>query len=124
RLAGELGSEVFAGLHPAAQAAYTHYALTSIHPFADGNGRLARTVASIFLIRAAGVPLLIFADQWPSYYQAVGYHALGIAHEPAERQALTDHFAAAAIGAMDLAANMLCPRAPRSIRRPAPHRHP
>ena len=117
RLTGELGSAEFAGLHPAAQAAYAHYALTAIHPFADGNGRLARTIASIFLFRAVGLPLLIFADQWPAYYQAVGYHALGVAHERAERQALTDHIAAASIGAIDLAANMLASRPPRPARR-------
>jgi len=117
RLMGELASAAFAGLHPAAQAAYAHYALTTIHPFADGNGRLARTIASIFLVRAVGVPLLVFADQWPAYYQAVGYHAQGVAHEPAERQALTDHIAAASIGAMDLAANLLAPRPPRPARR-------
>ena len=45
--------------HPAVQAAYAHYALTAIHPFADGNGRLARTVASVFLMRSAGVPLFL-----------------------------------------------------------------
>jgi Fic/DOC family protein len=117
RLTRELASSAFGGLHPAAQAAYAHYALTAIHPFADGNGRLARTIASIFLFRAVGLPLLIFADQWPVYYQAVGYHAQGIAHEPAERQALTDHVAAASIGAMDLASNMLAPRHSRPARR-------
>jgi hypothetical protein len=117
RLTGELASATFAGLHPVAQAAYVHYGLTAIHPFADGNGRLARTVASIFLFRAVGIPLLIFADQWPAYYQAVGYHAQGVAYERAERQALTDHVAAASMGAMDLAANMLAPRAPRSASR-------
>src|SRR5215467_32470 len=117
RLTAELASAAFAGLHPAGQAAYAHYALTAIHPFADGNGRLARTIASIFLFRAVGVPLLIFADQWPAYYQSVGYHAQGVAREPAERQALTDHVAVASICAMDLAANMLAPRAPRPARR-------
>lgn len=107
RLATELASAEFAALHPAIRAAYAHYALTAIHPFADGNGRLARTVASIFLIRAVRVPLLVFADQWPWYYQAVGYQASGVALKPAERQALTDFVASAALGAMDLAANLI-----------------
>ncbi len=107
RLAAELGSAEFRSLHPAVQAAYVHYALTAIHPFADGNGRLARVVASIFLLRATGVPLLVFADQWPAYYQALGYHALGAAQRPADRQQLADYVCAAAVSAMDIAANLI-----------------
>ena len=101
RLASELASPEFNGLHPAVQAAYAHYAITAIHPFADGNGRLARVVASIFLIRSAGVPLLVFADQWPSYYQAL---------EAAPRQGdrmFTDFVCSCAISAMDFAASLL-----------------
>jgi hypothetical protein len=107
RLAGELASPAFAALHPAVQAAYVHYALTAIHPFADGNGRLARTIASIFLLRSVGVPLLIFADQWPPYYQALGYHALGAAHRPGDRQLLADYVSITAMSAMDLATHLL-----------------
>lgn len=107
RLSNELASDHFATLHPAVQAAYAHYALTAIHPFADGNGRLARVIASIFLLRSVGVPLLVFADQWPGYYQALGYHSLGAAHRPADRQLLADYLGAAAITAMDLASNLL-----------------
>lgn len=102
RLADELSSPDFAVLHPAVQAAYAHYALTAIHPFADGNGRLARTVASIFLMPSTGLPFLVFADQWPSYYQA-----LKNATQNQDAQSLVDYFAATAITAMDFAANML-----------------
>ena len=107
RLAAELGSAEFQLLHPVIQAAYAHYALTAIHPFADGNGRLARTVASLFLMRSVGVPLLVFADQWPSYYQA-----LGAATQAGDAQALVDYVATVAIAAMDLAANLPAPRSP------------
>jgi hypothetical protein len=106
RLVAQLGSAAFQLLHPVAQAAYAHYALTAIHPFADGNGRLARTVASLFLMRSVGVPLLVFADQWPSYYQALR------AADAGDAQALVDHVAAVAIPTMDLAANLLTPRSP------------
>jgi Fic/DOC family protein len=102
RLGGELGSAAFAALHPAVRAAYAHYALTAIHPFADGNGRLARTVASIFLMRAAGVPLIVFAEQWPAYYQA-----LRLATQEGDGQALVDFVCAAAMSVMDLAANLV-----------------
>jgi hypothetical protein len=119
RLASELASAEFGGLHPAVQAAYAHYAMTAIHPFADGNGRLARVVASIFLLRSVGVPLLVFADQWPAYYQALGYHGLGSAQRPADRQQLSDYVCAAAVSAMDIAANLLARSAhsgPRAVR--------
>jgi Fic family protein len=51
RLVAELGSERFIKAHPIAQASYTHYCLAAIHPFADGNGRVARAVASTYLYR-------------------------------------------------------------------------
>lgn len=101
RLGNELGSVAFAALHPAVQAAYAHYALATIHPFADGNGRLARTVASVFLMRAADVPLIIFAEQWPAYYQA-----LKLAQQDGDSQALVDFVCVAAMSVMDLAANL------------------
>jgi hypothetical protein len=61
----------FVAAHPALQAAYSHYALVAIHPFADGNGRVARALASTFLCRAAGVPLVIFDDQKDAYFAAL-----------------------------------------------------
>jgi fido (protein-threonine AMPylation protein) len=61
----------FLGAHPALQAAYAHYALVAIHPFADGNGRVARALASTYLCRAAGVPLVIFDDQKEVYFTAL-----------------------------------------------------
>lgn len=63
----ELNSETFAALHPVVQAAYAHYAFVRIHPFADGNGRIARALASIFLYRSPGVPLVIYHDQRADY---------------------------------------------------------
>jgi hypothetical protein len=102
RLTGELGSPEFAALHPVAQAAYAHYGVTAVHPFADGNGRLARTVASIYLMRAYDLPLLIFADQWPGYYQA-----LRAATQGGDWQSLAGFFTADVLGALDLAASLL-----------------
>jgi Fic family protein len=71
RLVAELGSEVFVQAPAPIQAAYAHYAFVSIHPFADGNGRVARALASIYLIRATSVPFLIFADEKPAYLDAL-----------------------------------------------------
>ena len=49
------------------QAAYAHHAFTAVHPFADGNGRVAHALASVFLYRAVGVPLVVFAEERESY---------------------------------------------------------
>ncbi|MDP3951885.1 Fic family protein [Microbacterium sp.] len=67
RLVAELRTDTFSAAHPVLQAAYAHYAFVCIHPFADGNGRVARALASTFLYRGVGVPLVIFADQKADY---------------------------------------------------------
>jgi Fic family protein len=71
RLVEELNSAAFAAADPVVQAAYAHYAFVCIHPFADGNGRVSRALASIYLYRSPGVPLVIFADQKPGYIDAL-----------------------------------------------------
>ncbi|MDR0416627.1 MAG: Fic family protein [Propionibacteriaceae bacterium] len=71
RLIDELKSPEFAQAHPVVQAAYAHYAYICIHPFADGNGRVARALASVYLYRHPGVPLMVFADQRDLYINAL-----------------------------------------------------
>ena len=71
RLRDELESAQFAEAHPVLQASYAHYAFVVIHPFADGNGRVARALASIFTYRALSVPLLILAEHRSEYYAAL-----------------------------------------------------
>jgi Fic family protein len=71
RYCAELVSESFKAAHPVLQAAYAHYAFVAIHPFADGNGRVARAVASIFMYRALSVPLLITDERKYEYFDAL-----------------------------------------------------
>ncbi len=71
RLVEELASEEFAALHPVVQAAYAHYAFVCVHPFVDGNGRVSRALASVYLYRSPGVPLVVFADQRDVYLDAL-----------------------------------------------------
>jgi Fic family protein len=71
RLVQELRSAQFQNAHPVIQAAYAHYAFVCIHPFADGNGRVARALASAFLYKSPGVPLVVFADQKAQYLDAL-----------------------------------------------------
>ncbi len=67
RLCVELRSEDFLSSHPVLQASYAHYAFVVIHPFADGNGRVARALASVFTYRANSTPLLILVENRSQY---------------------------------------------------------
>lgn len=71
RLISECRRPEFVSADPVLQAAWAHYALVRVHPFADGNGRVARALASAFLMKAYRVPLLIFSDQRDEYLQAL-----------------------------------------------------
>jgi fido (protein-threonine AMPylation protein) len=71
RLCEELRSERFSKAHPVLQAAYAHYALVAIHPFPDGNGRVARALASVFYCRAQRIPLLILFEHKDAYFDAL-----------------------------------------------------
>ena len=71
RLVGELRTPAFEAAHPVLQAAYAHYAFVCVHPFADGNGRVSRALASAFLYRSPGFPLVVFADQKDAYIDAL-----------------------------------------------------
>jgi len=46
-------------LHPIERAALAHHRLTAIHPFIDGNGRAARLVMNLLLMRADYPPTII-----------------------------------------------------------------
>jgi Fic family protein len=71
RLFEQLRMSAFEGAHPVEQAAYAHYALTAVHPFADGNGRVARALGSVCLYRNLSIPLLIYANQRAAYFDAI-----------------------------------------------------
>jgi Fic family protein len=71
RLIEQIRSPEFELAHPVLQASYCHYAFVSIHPFADGNGRVARALASTFFYRAQSIPLVIFENQRPAYLDAL-----------------------------------------------------
>lgn len=71
RLCRELRGDGFSSAHAVIQAAYSHHALTTVHPFSDGNGRVARAMASVFLYRDARIPLLFFLDQRSEYFEVL-----------------------------------------------------
>ena len=71
RLCAQMRGELFASAHPVLQAAYAHHALARIHPFQDGNGRVARALASVFLYRKASIPLLVLVEHRTEYLDAL-----------------------------------------------------
>jgi Fic family protein len=77
RLIAQLQSAEFERAHPILQAAWVHYAFVAIHPFADGNGRVARALASVYFYRCCSIPLVIFANQKPAYLDALHAANLG-----------------------------------------------
>jgi Fic family protein len=81
RLLDELDTKEFKAAHPALQASYVHYAFVVVHPFADGNGRVARALASVFTYRAASVPLLALAHQRDEYFASLARADEGAAGE-------------------------------------------
>ncbi len=71
RLLEQLRTPAFEKAHPVEQTAYVHHALTAVHPFADGNGRVARALASVILYKELSIPLVIYANQRPAYFAAL-----------------------------------------------------
>ncbi|MCU0512916.1 MAG: Fic family protein [Anaerolineae bacterium] len=58
-------------VNPAVEAAWLHHRFTQIHPFQDGNGRVARLLASLVFIRAGWFPLVITRDDRDQYIHAL-----------------------------------------------------
>lgn len=71
RFTADVAGPAFAALSPAVRAAYSLHALTHVAPFADGNGRVARAVASAHLLRATSLPLVVLADAATGYEAAL-----------------------------------------------------
>lgn len=51
------------GVHPVALAAWVHCQFGKIHPFSDGNGRLARLMMNAVLVREGYRPVVISSDE-------------------------------------------------------------
>ncbi len=58
-------------LHPVELASEIHHRLVAIHPFADGNGRVARLVMNLILMQAGYVPAVIREEDREEYYTAL-----------------------------------------------------
>jgi Fic family protein len=59
------------GVPPEVESAWLHHRFTQIHPFQDGNGRVARAVASLVFLRESWFPLVITNDMRVDYIDAL-----------------------------------------------------
>jgi hypothetical protein len=69
--------EQHGGVHFVVEAAWLHHRFTQIHPFQDGNGRVARALASLVCIRGHGFPVVVMRDQKADYIRALERADLG-----------------------------------------------
>ena len=59
------------GVAPEVEAAWLHHRFTQIHPFQDGNGRVARALATLILLKARSLPLVVTNNQRAKYIEAL-----------------------------------------------------
>ncbi|KAH8872149.1 Protein adenylyltransferase FICD [Schistosoma japonicum] len=64
-----LGSDEITHMHPIELAALTHWKLVFIHPFYDGNGRTARLLMNLILMRSGFPPAIIKIEDRVTYYE-------------------------------------------------------
>ncbi|HNW51226.1 MAG TPA: Fic family protein [Prolixibacteraceae bacterium] len=55
--------------HPISLASALHYQLTSIRPFEDWNGRIARLILNVALMKQGYLPILIGSEERSVYYE-------------------------------------------------------
>ncbi len=53
------------------EAAWLHHRFAQIHPFADGNGRVARAIASLVFIKAGWFPVIVRREDRVRYIEAL-----------------------------------------------------
>lgn len=58
-------------LHPVKKAAFIHHELVRIHPFLDGNGRVARLLTNLFLMKKGYPPIIVKKTDRKRYYRAL-----------------------------------------------------
>lgn len=62
---------IISEMHPVQLAAWAHHSFTQIHPYQDGNGRMARLITSIVLIKAGYFPFTVPREARESYFEAL-----------------------------------------------------
>jgi fido (protein-threonine AMPylation protein) len=63
--------------------ALSHLEFVSIHPFYDGNGRMARLLANTLVLRAGWPPLVVPVEQRLDYLRSIAAYQTSIPNFPA-----------------------------------------
>lgn len=58
-------------IHPVKKAAIIHHRFVWIHPFFDGNGRVARLITNLFFMQQGYPPVVLKQEQRKTYYQVL-----------------------------------------------------
>ena len=66
-----------------------HQRLVTIHPFSDGNGRTARLLMNLLLLKAGYPPVVITPEDRPAYHDALQTSQVDHNHEPYQTLLLT-----------------------------------
>ena len=85
----ELCASASAADHAVGIAARLHHGISHIHPFTDGNGRTARLVMNLYLMRHGWPPVRIQPEERLAYYEALSLADTG--HDSAFASWLADH---------------------------------
>jgi Fic family protein len=59
-------------IHPSVLAAFFHHRFVAIHPFDDGNGRVARILMNLILMQRGYPPAVVKLKERTDYYAALG----------------------------------------------------
>ncbi|MGA3041149.1 MAG: Fic family protein, partial [Bryobacteraceae bacterium] len=65
------GKHELCGVPVEVEAAWLHHRFAQVHPFADGNGRVARAIASLLFIKAGWFPIVVRRDDRSRYIEAL-----------------------------------------------------
>jgi fido (protein-threonine AMPylation protein) len=68
RLVGIAAAQVERRVPADIRAAWLHHAFSQIHPYPDGNGRVARTLATVVLVQSGLFPFIVRNSEKSDYY--------------------------------------------------------
>jgi len=68
----------FKEFHPVRQAAHVHWAVMQVFPFAEHNGKIARLLQTLYLLRAGYAPAIIPGVERQRYYETLRHPATAL----------------------------------------------
>ncbi|HIH36694.1 MAG TPA: Fic family protein [Methanocellales archaeon] len=78
KLMGELLEDIKKSTHdPVTTAALLHHGIVAVHPFVDGNGRVARLITNLHLMQYGYLPVVLRKEDRKKYYETLRKADLG-----------------------------------------------